>query len=104
MARFRHKNHDVLCLQILDHQEIEFDLRDPSLFIDMESDDRIRVDPPAIRDAYIEAMESHQDELQSILNGFGFDHYLLDTHLPVGPALARVAARRSSWLKSHHAR
>jgi len=104
MARFRHNKHDVICLQVLDHQEIEFDLQDPSLFLDMESDDRLRVDPPAIRDAYIEALASHQEEIRSLLTGFGFDHHLLDSHEPVGPALARVAARRSSWLKSHHGR
>ena len=92
------------CLQVLDHQEIEFDLQDPSLFLDMESDDRLRVDPPAIRDAYIEALASHQEEIRSLLTGFGFDHHLLDSREPVGPALARVAARRSSWLKSHHGR
>ncbi len=104
MARFRHRKHDVICLQTLDHEEINFNLQDPSILIDLELQDRIRIDPPAIREAYLEALEDHQNQLRSMLVGFGFDHHLLDTHDSVGPSIAHVAAHRSNWMKSHHGR
>lgn len=104
MARFRHRKHDVICLQVLDHEEIHFTLQDPSLLIDLEQDDRIRIDPPAIRSAYLQAFEAHQQQIRSMLTSFGFDHLLLDSHESVGPAIARLAARRSSWMKTHHGR
>lgn len=104
MARFRHRKHDVICLQVLDHEEIHFTLQDPSLLIDLEQDDRIRIDPPAIRSAYLQAFDAHQQQIRSMLTSFGFDHLLLDSHESVGPAIARLAARRASWMKTHHGR
>jgi uncharacterized protein (DUF58 family) len=103
MARFRHRKHDVICLRILDHEEIEFQLQDPSLFIGIEDEERIRIDPPAIRNAYLEAFQKNQDEISQILSGFSFDFHTMDSHDQVGPALAYLVARRSAWLRRHHA-
>lgn len=103
MARFRHRKHDVICLQILDRDELRFEQPDPSMFIDLEGDDRIRIDPPSIREAYLEALHAHQGEINRMLSGFGFDYHTVDSHESVGPALAYLIARRTAWSRKHHA-
>ncbi|MAT80108.1 MAG: hypothetical protein CMJ29_01715 [Phycisphaerae bacterium] len=103
LARFRHQRQDVLCLQVLDHREIAFDFQGPEQFHGLEIDHRVKVDPRSIRDAYLKAFNRHIDEISSICTQFGYDHLLMNTHDSVGPAVARLLARRSMWLKRHKA-
>ena len=102
-SKFRHKRHDLICIQILDKQELEFNIQDPTPFIDMEGEEMIRLDPRSIRDSYLESLHLHQDVLKQVLIDHGFDYILMDTHESVGPALARTASRRMDWLKNRHA-
>ncbi len=98
LARFRHKRHDVILLQTLDRQEIEFDLSQPAPFEGMEDEGRVRIDPRAIRDAYLESITRHNEFLSRTALSFNFDYQLLKTHESVGPTLAYLLARRHAQL------
>lgn len=99
LARFRHRRHDVILLQTLDRQELQFGFSQPAPFIGLEGEGRLRIDPRALREAYLEAMTRHINEVNRIALSFGFDHHRLDTHEPVGPALAFLLARRNIHIK-----
>jgi uncharacterized protein (DUF58 family) len=99
LARFRHRRHDVILLQTLDKQEMQFDFSQPSPFHDMESATRLRVDPRALRQAYIDSLQAHVDAVSKAALNFGFDYQRLDTHESVGPALAYLLARRNAQSK-----
>lgn len=99
LARFRHRRHDVILLQTLDRQEMRFDLNQPSPFIGLEDEGRLRLDPRAIRQAYLESIGRHCESLGKIAIGFGFDYQRLDTHESVGPPLAYLLARRNAFIK-----
>ena len=99
LARFRHSRHDVILLQTLDRQELRFGFSQPAPFIGLEGEGRLRIDPRALREAYIEAITKHINEVSRIALSFGFDHHCLDTHEPVGPALAFLLARRNLHIK-----
>ncbi|MEE2906528.1 MAG: DUF58 domain-containing protein [Planctomycetota bacterium] len=103
LARFRHHRQDVLCLQVLDQQEISFDFSGPEQFQGLEVERRLKVDPRSIREAYLEALGRHIDGIGSTCTQFGYDHLVMNTHSSVGPALGRLLARRSIWLKRHRA-
>ena len=45
LARFRHRRHDVILLQTLDRQEMQFDFTQPAPFKGLEDEGRLRVDP-----------------------------------------------------------
>jgi uncharacterized protein (DUF58 family) len=99
LARLRHRRHDVILLQLLDRQELRFDFAQPAPFVGLEGEGRLRVDPRALRDAYLEALAAHMEALGKIALGFGFDYHHLDTHESVGPALAYLLARRNVQIK-----
>ncbi|MDG2424118.1 MAG: DUF58 domain-containing protein [Phycisphaerales bacterium] len=103
LARFRHQRQDVLCLQVLDEKEISFNFNGPEQFQGLETDRRVKVDPRSIRDAYLEAFGKHVEKISSTCTQFGYDHLIMNTHTSVGPALGRLLARRSIWLKRHRA-
>ena len=104
IARIRHHNHDLICIQTLDEQELDLDITDPTTFIGLEDGNQINIDPNTIRDIYLEKLNHHNNTIKQTLLDFGYDHLLLNTHESVGPALTLLAARRMNWLKSRHVR
>ncbi len=99
LARFRHRRHDVVVMQTLDRQETEFDFSEVGVFEGLENEGRLRVDPRALRDAYLDAMHGHIDRIHDVTRSFGFDHLVVDSHDSIGPALSYMLARRNSHLK-----
>ncbi|MFO0827715.1 MAG: DUF58 domain-containing protein [Phycisphaerales bacterium] len=96
LARFRHRHHDVILLQVLDRQEMRFELTDPAPFDGLEGEGRVPVDPPAIRAAYLAALRERLDEIEKTARGFGFDYQRMDAHESTGPMLAALLARREA--------
>lgn len=103
LARFRYRHHDVVLLQILDRQEMRFDLADPAPFVGLEGEGRINVDPPALRAAYLAAMREHLEEIARVSRAFGFDYQRMDSHESVGPTLAALLARRDALARGSRA-
>src|SRR5688500_5156877 len=52
LARFRHRRHDVVLLQVLDRQEMRFEFAQPAPFEGLEDEGKLRIDPRALRQAY----------------------------------------------------
>ncbi len=96
LARFRHRNHDIVLVQILDRQERLFEFDQPAPFDGLEGEGRVQVDPRALRDAYLEALRKSVEALTTAARAFGYDFIQLDSHESVGPNLARLLARRNA--------
>ncbi len=99
LARFRHRRHDVILLHTLDRQEMRFDFAQPAPFEGLENEGRLRIDPRALRQGYLDAIGDHADTVAKAARGFGFDYLRLDTHESVGPALNLLLARRNAQIK-----
>ena len=98
-ARPRHRRHDVILLHTLDRQEMRFDFAQPAPFEGLENEGRLRIDPRALRQGYLDAIGDHADTVAKAARGFGFDYLRLDTHESVGPALNLLLARRNAQIK-----
>ena len=96
LARFRHRRHDVILTQVLDRQELRFDMDDPAPFLGLEGEPRVTVDPRMIRDSYLESLRAHCTELENTARGLGFDYLRVDSHASVGPPLAALLGRRAT--------
>jgi uncharacterized protein (DUF58 family) len=99
LARAKHKRHDAILFQIVDRREATFDFGDELPFVGLEGEGRVRLDPRAIRKAYLEAFQAHQAEVQKIARSFGFDFQVVSTHDWLGPPLAAFIARRNAQIK-----
>ena len=104
LARFKHRNHDVVLVQILDRQELEFTIQDAAPFEGLEGEGRVNVDPRAIRSTYLEILKAHQRRVREISRSFGYEVETLNSHESVGPPLARLFARRMSFSRKAGAR
>ena len=95
-AKVKHRGHDMIALQVLDQAELSFEFDDPAAFEGLESEPTLRIDPRALRKAYLEAINEHIDKVGHHARSFGFDHQVISTHKWLGPTLAKFVARRNA--------
>jgi len=99
LARLKHAGHDVLLFQVLDRAEEEFDFPDSAPFEGLEGEPTVRIDPRALRKAYLEAFNSHNALIEKFTRGIGFDYQRVSTHEWLGPTLAAFVAKRNAVMK-----
>ncbi|MBN1912442.1 MAG: DUF58 domain-containing protein [Pirellulales bacterium] len=95
LHHFRHRRHEVILFHVLDKAELEFPFRDLVAFHDLETHERIQVDP-----AY--CAEHYRREVKAFIEGYRracaegqIDYVLTDTTVPYDFMLSRYLATRS---------
>ncbi len=104
MARLRHRGHDLILLQVMDRQEMQFNFNAAAPFEGLENEGRIHLNPQAVRQSYLEVLSEHIRRLEKLTLSFGFDYQRLDSHESIAPALSYLLARRESLMKKGRAR
>lgn len=61
----RHRGHDVMILQVLDDQELDFEYAGTTKFLGMEETGELVCDPRALRQGYMEAMQRFLEQLRT---------------------------------------
>jgi uncharacterized protein (DUF58 family) len=97
------RRHDALVVQVLDRQELRFDLDGELPLVGLEGEALVRVDAATIRQAYLDALARQTHALQQAATGAGFDLLTLSTHDWLGPAMAGFLAARSARLSGGRA-
>ena len=52
LHHFRHRNHEVILFHVFDQAEIEFPFKETMRFVDMETGERLQIDPSYVREEY----------------------------------------------------
>lgn len=99
LARLRHRGHDAIVFQVLDESEQHFTFNEPTIFEGLEGEERVRVNPRAIREGYLEVLNEHLHEIERATLAFGFDYQLVTSGKWLGPTLAEFVARRNAKIK-----
>jgi uncharacterized protein (DUF58 family) len=79
IAHFRKKMHDVILLQILDPCELELDIDRAALFIDMETGERLELDPTLARLTYKRELQAAIDNCRERCAVMNVDYRLVST-------------------------
>ena len=96
LGYFRHRGHDVMVLQVLDHAELEFDFRGLTEFQDLETNERLLTHPAQVRDDYLRALQDFLSEIREGCRSRHIDHEVMDTSEPFDRALTAYLGRRAS--------
>jgi len=84
----RARGHDVVVMHVLAPEELSFDFRRWSAFQSLESaGQRLHLDPPAVRQQYLERVRAFVAELEGMVVGLGGDYVRLTTATDLGDAL-----------------
>ncbi|MBM3998039.1 MAG: DUF58 domain-containing protein [Planctomycetes bacterium] len=94
LKQLRFQGHECLVFQILDRDELEFPFDRPSVFEDLESGARRKVDPRAARVRYLERFGAFMDDHRERLRSMGIPYCLIRTDSSPWPALSAFLAER----------
>jgi len=83
----RFKGNELILFHVLDPQEIQPVLREPSLLVDMETQEAIEVSPDFAKHEYRDRVDAHIEALRSKAKASGIDYFLLRTDRPLDDAL-----------------
>lgn len=95
LKHFRHRKHEVIVFHILDKKELDFSFRNISEFRDMESRERLLVNPGFIRQEYQEAINAFLRHYRRECSESMIDYLRVDTSLPYDFVLASYLSRRA---------
>jgi uncharacterized protein (DUF58 family) len=96
LRHLRHRHHEVLFFQTLAPEEEEFPFRRPARFRNLERlDQDLRVDPLALRAAYLERFRTFCQTLTERIRGMDADHHRASTAEPLERTLLDYLASRS---------
>jgi uncharacterized protein (DUF58 family) len=88
-----HAGHEVVALQILDKAELNLGIGGMTELREMETGNRIIINPDDIRDAYIKAVKTHIENLRKGCSSLSVDYHLLDTSRPLTDIIHLLTVR-----------
>jgi uncharacterized protein (DUF58 family) len=95
LNHFRHRRHEVIVFHVLDKAEIDFPFRETIAFHDLETNERIQIDPAYVRDEYVAQMETFIADYRRACAEAQIDYILTDTGVPYDFMLSKYLAKRS---------
>jgi uncharacterized protein (DUF58 family) len=95
LRHFRHRKHEVLLFHLLDPTEADFPFRKLSEFKDLESGDKLLVDPRYVRQEYLKQLDAFCAKYRRECSESGADYSVLNTGTPYEEALGRYLALRA---------
>jgi uncharacterized protein (DUF58 family) len=96
LKRLRGRRHDVLALQTLDREELDFPFDDPTRFVSMEGPEQIDAQPRQIRESYLKELGLFLDQTRSELARSDTEHALFPTDEAPDRALLKLLKRREA--------
>jgi uncharacterized protein (DUF58 family) len=94
----RARKHDVAIFHLVDPSELTFPFDDPTLFLSMEDERRIEVNPREIRESYLEEFGRFLDEVKDGCTAADCDYERVRTDEPLDQVVLRWLARRGGRL------
>ena len=96
LGHLRFRRHDVALFHILDPQEIRFDFRRPTRFLDMEGGISLFADPLDIQARYQQALAAWLGAIRGIVLEQGIDHAQVSLDEDCEKVLARFLVGRAT--------
>jgi len=95
LKHFRHRRHEVIVFQVLDHQELEFGFNRQTKFVDLENRDTLLTEPGQVKLAYRQAINNFIEDYKIQCRANNIDHVLLTTDRPLDLALTEYLNKRA---------
>jgi len=99
LQHFRHRNHEVMVLHVLDEDELTFPFQGNTQFEGLEDTGRLTVQPRALREGYLEAIQTFCSDLQRRCVAQQIDYKLVSTADNLGAALSSFLAAKAAAAK-----
>jgi len=95
LHHFRHRKHEVIVFHVFDKAEVDFPFREVVAFHDLETDERLQIDPAYVRDVYVAQIEEFIESYRRACAESAIDYVMTDTSVPYDFMLSRYIAKRN---------
>jgi len=101
LQHFRHYDHEVIVLHVMDEDELTFPFQGNTMFRGLEATGNLTIEPRALREGYLEAVDRFCTEVKRKCIASRIDYKLISTadHLDAA-LLAFLAARAAATRKA----
>jgi len=96
LQHFVYKKHQIIVFHLMDPAEMDFPFRKIHSFVDMETRERIQVDPRSVRQAYLEEIRAFVDGYRKECSDRNIEYVLTRTDTPYDLMLLNYLARRKA--------
>jgi uncharacterized protein (DUF58 family) len=88
------KKHDVAVFHFLDELELNFDITEPTTFVDSEGNKQISADPNLIREKYLMYLDEYLLKMKEESLSSGIDYHMVESNANVEELLANFMLSR----------
>lgn len=99
LRHLQYRKHEVILMQILDPQEVEFPFEDVTLFNGLEESGQLLTEPRALREGYLRQLDQFIENLKRICRGMNVDYVRFVTNEPLDVTLSQFLANRLMNMK-----
>ncbi|MFW6133463.1 MAG: DUF58 domain-containing protein [Planctomycetota bacterium] len=99
LQHFVHKKHQIILFHVLDPAELELPFQRTHTFVDMETGERMLVDPRQIRETYQEEVNAFVDRYRRECSQHNIEYVVARTDEPYDRMLLRYLAGRRAALR-----
>ncbi len=95
LRHFRYKKHEVMLFHVFDRFELEFPFRNLTDFVDMETNERLQVDPKYVRSEYTKLIHEFIDVYKNDCSASQIEYVQTNTGVPYDLMLSKFLSARS---------
>ncbi len=95
LHHFHHRKHEVIVFHVFDKAEVDFPFHDAVAFHDLETGERLQIDPAYVRDAYKQQIDGFIETYRRACAESQIDYVMTDTSTPYDFMLSRYIAKRN---------
>ena len=99
LRHLRYRKHEIVVLQLLDPQEVDFPFEDVTLFKGLEQAGDLLTEPRALREGYLKQLNDFTDATKKLCRGMNIDFRRFNTAEPLDAALSTFLAERLASMK-----
>lgn len=99
LQHFVFKKHQIIVFHVLDKAELEFPFKKVLSFVDMETREKMQVDPRFVRQAYLEEMTAFIERYRKECSDRRIEYVLTPTDTPYDRMLLDYLSRRKAMLR-----
>jgi len=96
LQHFVYKKHQIIVFQLMDPAELDFPFRKILSFVDMETGQKLQVDPRHVKDAYRAEIRAFVDRYRKECSDRNIEYALTPTSTPYDQMLLSYLARRKA--------
>lgn len=95
LHHFRHKRHQIILFHVFDRAELDFSFAETTRFVDMESGEKLQVDPAYVRQDYLQQIAEFVDGYRKACRDCQIDYVMTDTSTPYDSVISRYLSKRT---------